>query len=172
MPSNCAVQALDVACSIAALNLCRAHPMSRCVYNVVIVYLLTELHSGEFMCRCDRTRTGAQVKEGAQCYYFLRRGSMHCDHSQDDLQAPAAVLLSSTCRSTSGCVVAGCSQPRLPAPHFPPALRPAHTPPNARLRDALDASGCRALRHLGRQQDALAAPPAGHRGFPEAVHIP
>jgi len=39
-------EALDVACSIAALNLIGAHPMSRCVYDVVIVYLLTELHSG------------------------------------------------------------------------------------------------------------------------------
>lgn len=51
---KCTVQALDVACSIAALNLCCAHPMSRCVYNVVIVYLLTELHSGEFMHCYDR----------------------------------------------------------------------------------------------------------------------
>ena len=39
-------EVLDVACSIAALNLLGAHPMSRCVYDVCIVYLLTELHSG------------------------------------------------------------------------------------------------------------------------------
>ncbi|KAG1653268.1 hypothetical protein FOA52_002728 [Chlamydomonas sp. UWO 241] len=39
-------EGLDVACSVAALNLVRAHPMSRAVYNVVIVYLLVELHSG------------------------------------------------------------------------------------------------------------------------------
>mmetsp|Transcript_7918 Transcript_7918/g.23862 ORF Transcript_7918/g.23862 Transcript_7918/m.23862 type:complete len:290 (+) Transcript_7918:1403-2272(+) len=39
-------EALDVGCSILALNVLRAHPMSRAVYNAVIVYLLTELHSG------------------------------------------------------------------------------------------------------------------------------
>ena len=36
----------DVACSIAALNLLRAHPLSRALYNIVIVYLLSELHCG------------------------------------------------------------------------------------------------------------------------------
>ena len=39
-------QALDVGCSIAALNVAKAHPLSRSVYNVVIVFLLLELHSG------------------------------------------------------------------------------------------------------------------------------
>jgi len=39
-------EALDVACSIAALNVLNVHPLSRAVYDVVIVYLLTELHSG------------------------------------------------------------------------------------------------------------------------------
>jgi sterol desaturase/sphingolipid hydroxylase (fatty acid hydroxylase superfamily) len=39
-------QATDVACSIAALNLVRAHPLSRTVYNIVIVWLIIELHSG------------------------------------------------------------------------------------------------------------------------------
>lgn len=36
----------DVACSIAALRLLRAHPLSRAFYNVVITGLLTELHCG------------------------------------------------------------------------------------------------------------------------------
>jgi hypothetical protein len=39
-------QILDVGCSIAALNIVQAHPLSRSVYNAVIVYLLIELHSG------------------------------------------------------------------------------------------------------------------------------
>ena len=39
-------QALDVGCSIAALNVVKAHPLSRSIYNVIIVYLLLELHSG------------------------------------------------------------------------------------------------------------------------------
>lgn len=36
----------DVACSIAALRLMRAHPLSRACYNIVITGLLTELHCG------------------------------------------------------------------------------------------------------------------------------
>lgn len=39
-------QVLDVGCSISALNLVKAHPLSRSVYNAVIVYLIIELHSG------------------------------------------------------------------------------------------------------------------------------
>jgi hypothetical protein len=37
---------IDVVCSIAALRAIRAHPLSRSLYNVVIVFLLAELHSG------------------------------------------------------------------------------------------------------------------------------
>ncbi|KAJ9459750.1 hypothetical protein DIPPA_11441 [Diplonema papillatum] len=40
-----AEEVVDVAASIAALNLIGAHPLSRALYNVVIVYLLCELHS-------------------------------------------------------------------------------------------------------------------------------
>ena len=36
----------DTACSVAAVNLTRAHPLSRAAYNVLIVYLLCEIHSG------------------------------------------------------------------------------------------------------------------------------
>jgi Fatty acid hydroxylase superfamily len=39
-------QAIDVGCSIAAVNLVGAHPLSRSVYNLVIVWLIVELHSG------------------------------------------------------------------------------------------------------------------------------
>ena len=39
-------QLIDVACSVVAVNLLRAHPLARVIYNVVIVYLLVELHSG------------------------------------------------------------------------------------------------------------------------------
>lgn len=39
-------QFLDVGCSIAALNLVGAHPLSRSIYNVVIVWLVIELHAG------------------------------------------------------------------------------------------------------------------------------
>lgn len=42
-------QALDVGCSIVALNIVKAHPLSRSVYNAVIVYLIIELHSGAFL---------------------------------------------------------------------------------------------------------------------------
>jgi methylsterol monooxygenase len=38
--------AFDVACSVAALNTIKAHPLSRSVYNVFAVYLITEAHSG------------------------------------------------------------------------------------------------------------------------------
>jgi sterol desaturase/sphingolipid hydroxylase (fatty acid hydroxylase superfamily) len=36
----------DVGCSIVAVNVVKAHPLLRAVYNVVIVYLLIELHCG------------------------------------------------------------------------------------------------------------------------------
>jgi sterol desaturase/sphingolipid hydroxylase (fatty acid hydroxylase superfamily) len=36
----------DVLCSVAALRASRAHPLSRMVYNIVAVYLITEAHSG------------------------------------------------------------------------------------------------------------------------------
>lgn len=42
-------QLLDVGCSIAALNVVGAHPLSRSVYNAMIVYLVIELHSGAFL---------------------------------------------------------------------------------------------------------------------------
>eukprot|EP00121_Abeoforma_whisleri_P006609 Awhi_evm1s6014 len=39
-------QWINVGCSILAVNLSKGHPFSRVIYNIVIVYLLTELHSG------------------------------------------------------------------------------------------------------------------------------
>ena len=39
-------ETVDVMCSIAALRLLKAHPLSRCLYNVVITFLLVELHCG------------------------------------------------------------------------------------------------------------------------------
>lgn len=47
------VQVVDTLCSVAALNLVRAHPMSRAAYNLLITYLITELHSGEFRCATE-----------------------------------------------------------------------------------------------------------------------
>jgi hypothetical protein len=40
---------LDVGCSIAALNVVKAHPLSRTIYNIVIVWLVIELHSGALL---------------------------------------------------------------------------------------------------------------------------
>ena len=39
-------EVVDTACSVAAVNVTRAHPLSRAVYNVLIVFLLCEIHSG------------------------------------------------------------------------------------------------------------------------------
>lgn len=39
-------EAVDTACSVLAVNLTGAHPLSRAAYNVLIVYLLCEIHSG------------------------------------------------------------------------------------------------------------------------------
>ena len=39
-------EVLDVGFSIIALNLLGAHPLARSIYNLIIVFLLTELHSG------------------------------------------------------------------------------------------------------------------------------
>jgi sterol desaturase/sphingolipid hydroxylase (fatty acid hydroxylase superfamily) len=36
----------DVICSVLALNLTRAHPLSRAIYNIVAISLITEAHSG------------------------------------------------------------------------------------------------------------------------------
>jgi sterol desaturase/sphingolipid hydroxylase (fatty acid hydroxylase superfamily) len=36
----------DVLCSVIALNVLRAHPMSRAIYNMVAIYLITEAHCG------------------------------------------------------------------------------------------------------------------------------
>jgi sterol desaturase/sphingolipid hydroxylase (fatty acid hydroxylase superfamily) len=38
--------ALQVLCSIAALHIVRAHPLTRAVFNCVITFLLCEIHSG------------------------------------------------------------------------------------------------------------------------------
>lgn len=37
---------MDVACSVFALNVVKCHPLSRAVYDVVIIGLITELHAG------------------------------------------------------------------------------------------------------------------------------
>lgn len=37
---------MDVACSVFALNVVSCHPLSRAVYDVVIIGLITELHAG------------------------------------------------------------------------------------------------------------------------------
>jgi len=39
-------EVVDVMCSIAALRLLHAHPISRSLYNIVITFLLVELHCG------------------------------------------------------------------------------------------------------------------------------
>lgn len=39
-------EVLDVGFSIIALNALSVHPLSRSIYNIIIVFLLTELHSG------------------------------------------------------------------------------------------------------------------------------
>eukprot|EP00600_Ochromonadales_sp_CCMP1393_P008604 CAMPEP_0174963306 /NCGR_PEP_ID=MMETSP0004_2-20121128/5257_1 /TAXON_ID=420556 /ORGANISM="Ochromonas sp., Strain CCMP1393" /LENGTH=422 /DNA_ID=CAMNT_0016211917 /DNA_START=8 /DNA_END=1276 /DNA_ORIENTATION=+ len=39
-------EVVDVTCSIAALRLMRAHPLSRALYNVLITFWLVELHCG------------------------------------------------------------------------------------------------------------------------------
>mmetsp|Transcript_33551 Transcript_33551/g.73222 ORF Transcript_33551/g.73222 Transcript_33551/m.73222 type:complete len:284 (-) Transcript_33551:1977-2828(-) len=39
-------QVLDVLCSIAALNTVKCHPLSRVLYDIVIIFMLCELHSG------------------------------------------------------------------------------------------------------------------------------
>jgi len=37
---------LNVACSVLALNLVGSHPLSRAAHNIVLIYLLVELHAG------------------------------------------------------------------------------------------------------------------------------
>lgn len=45
---------VNTGCSVAAVNIVGAHPLSRTLYNIVIVYLIIELHCGArlpFACR-------------------------------------------------------------------------------------------------------------------------
>lgn len=42
-------EVVDVLCSIAGLRLLRAHPISRAIYDIVITFLLVELHCGYSM---------------------------------------------------------------------------------------------------------------------------
>jgi sterol desaturase/sphingolipid hydroxylase (fatty acid hydroxylase superfamily) len=35
---------MDVVCSIAAINITKAHPLSRAIYNILVIYLITEAH--------------------------------------------------------------------------------------------------------------------------------
>ncbi|CAM9641518.1 unnamed protein product [Hapterophycus canaliculatus] len=37
---------MDVACSVFALNVLGCHPLSRAIYDVVVIGLITELHAG------------------------------------------------------------------------------------------------------------------------------
>ena len=39
-------EVIDVLCSVAALSVSSAHPLSRAIYDIIIVFLLCELHSG------------------------------------------------------------------------------------------------------------------------------
>lgn len=65
----------DVGCSIVALNLLGVHPVARSLYNIVIVFLLCELHSGfDFPWSPQNVVPGGIVTGSRRHHYHHRFG--------------------------------------------------------------------------------------------------
>jgi sterol desaturase/sphingolipid hydroxylase (fatty acid hydroxylase superfamily) len=71
-------EAADVACSIVALNVCGAHPLARALYNVLIVLLLVELHSGyDLPCSLAHMLPAGVMGGPREHYWHHQRGDVH-----------------------------------------------------------------------------------------------
>jgi sterol desaturase/sphingolipid hydroxylase (fatty acid hydroxylase superfamily) len=67
----------DVGCSIVALNLLSAHPISRSIYNVIIVFLLTELHSGYDLPWTPQNVIPFNIASGSRRHHYHHRFGTH-----------------------------------------------------------------------------------------------
>jgi sterol desaturase/sphingolipid hydroxylase (fatty acid hydroxylase superfamily) len=67
----------DVGCSIVALNLLSAHPISRSIYNVIIVFLLTELHSGFDFPWTPQNVIPFNIASGSRRHHYHHRYGQH-----------------------------------------------------------------------------------------------
>ena len=72
-----AEEVYDVGCSIVALNLLSAHPISRSIYNVIIVFLLTELHSGYDFPWTPQNVVPFNIASGSRRHHFHHRYGQH-----------------------------------------------------------------------------------------------
>jgi sterol desaturase/sphingolipid hydroxylase (fatty acid hydroxylase superfamily) len=72
-----AEEVYDVGCSIVALNLLSAHPISRSIYNVIIVFLLTELHSGYDFPWTPQNVIPFNVASGSRRHHYHHRYGQH-----------------------------------------------------------------------------------------------
>ena len=68
-------ETVDVMCSIAALRILRAHPLSRCLYNVVITGLLVELHCGYDMPWSPQNVVPGNVVAGSRRHHMHHAAS-------------------------------------------------------------------------------------------------
>ena len=67
----------DVGCSIVALNLLSAHPISRSIYNIIIVFLLTELHSGYDFPWTPQNVVPFNIASGSRRHHYHHRYGQH-----------------------------------------------------------------------------------------------
>jgi sterol desaturase/sphingolipid hydroxylase (fatty acid hydroxylase superfamily) len=72
-----AEEVYDVGCSIVALNLLSAHPISRSIYNVIIVFLLTELHSGYDFPWTPQNVMPFNIASGSRRHHYHHRYGQH-----------------------------------------------------------------------------------------------
>lgn len=68
---------VDVGISILALNYLGAHPMSRTIYNVIITFLLTELHSGYAFPWTPQFVVPFGLATGSKGHHYHHRNGRH-----------------------------------------------------------------------------------------------
>lgn len=71
-------EVVDVAFSIIALNALGVHPFARCIYNVIITFLLTELHSGFDFPWTPQNVVPFGLATGSRRHHYHRRFGRHC----------------------------------------------------------------------------------------------
>lgn len=70
-------EVVDVGISILALNFLRCHPLSRTIYNVIITFLLTELHCGYAFPWTPQFVVPFGLATGSKGHHFHHRNGKH-----------------------------------------------------------------------------------------------
>mmetsp|Transcript_36566 Transcript_36566/g.53682 ORF Transcript_36566/g.53682 Transcript_36566/m.53682 type:complete len:437 (+) Transcript_36566:59-1369(+) len=68
---------VDVGISILTLNYLRAHPVSRTIYNIIITFLLTELHSGYAFPWSPQEVVPFGLATGSKGHHYHHRNGRH-----------------------------------------------------------------------------------------------